>query len=208
MSVSIIIAGVGGQGSVLASRIIADAALKEAQSNPASGSLKVRVGETFGAAMRGGAVMSHVRIGDVYSPLTSQGGADLIIALEPLEGLRVGIPYLMPGGAVILNTIPMPPTDVKIGMATYPGTPAIAGALKDLGGTVLAMDATLIAEQCGNVRSMNVVMVGAAFATGRIPVSKEALTGAVRNRVPSRYIDVNLKAFEAGYEEACRLLNH
>jgi indolepyruvate ferredoxin oxidoreductase beta subunit len=206
MAVSLVIAGVGGQGSVLASRIIADAALQQTKGDPGCIPTRVRVGETFGAAMRGGAVLSHVRIGEVLSPLVREGGADLILALEPMEGLRAGVRFLTRGGVVVLNTIPVPPTDVKIGMVDYPATSKIVDALRSLGGTVVTLDATSIAERVGNVRAMNVVMLGAAFATDRIPVGREPFLAAVKARVPSRYLSVNLSAFDEGCREGMRLL--
>ena len=102
----IIVAGVGGQGSILASHILAEAAILAESGNPGGGQVKVRVGETFGAAMRGGAVASHVRIGpEVYGPLVSRGQADMVIALEPLEGLRIGVDYVREGGIVVLNQL-------------------------------------------------------------------------------------------------------
>src|SRR3990170_1844510 len=98
---NLIVAGVGGQGSVLASHIVADAAVRAG--------LKARVGETFGAAMRGGAVSSHIRIGeDVQGPLVAEDKLDILIALEPLEGLRIGVKYLSPTGIAILNTKAVP----------------------------------------------------------------------------------------------------
>ena len=131
MKMNLIIAGVGGQGSILAARIVARAAMQMAKRVPQP--FRVRVGETFGAAMRGGAVSSHVRFGDVYAPLIDRGEADLIIALEPLEGLRVGVEYLSPEGVALLNSSPSPPMDVQIGKARYPALEEITSALEELG---------------------------------------------------------------------------
>lgn len=206
MAVSIVIAGVGGQGSVLASRIIADAALKEREQSPAAETMRVRVGETFGAAMRGGAVSSQVRIGDVHSPLVAEGGADLIVGLEPLETLRVAVRLLRPGGVVVLNKTAVEPTDVKVGMAAYPEIERIESALRAMGATVLAFEATSLAEKAGTVRCMNVIMLGAAFAAGKLPFSWESLVGGVTSRVPPRYLEVNLAALETGRREAQALL--
>ena len=113
MSFDLVVAGVGGQGSILLSHIVADAAIR------CDSSTRVRVGETFGAAMRGGSVASHVRIGkDVYGPLVSKAGADVVLAMEPLEGLRVSIDFLKRGGVAILNTRPWYPVDVISGYAS------------------------------------------------------------------------------------------
>ena len=130
MERNIIVAGVGGQGSILASHIIAEAAIR---SKEATGEeLNVRVGETFGAAQRGGAVASHVRIGDIHGPLVRKGRADLVVALEPLEGLRIGLPYLAKDGVAIVNTITEAPVDAKVGAVEYPALDAIEGALKQM----------------------------------------------------------------------------
>lgn len=204
MSVNIVVAGVGGQGSVLASRIIADAVLAGSDGNGRE--MNVRVGETFGAAMRGGAVSSHVRIGRVLSPLVGERAADLVLALEPLEGLRVSVKFLRPGGNVVLNTVPLLPTDVKTGMAAYPELSQVTARLEALGARVLAMDANRLAEEAGNGRTMNVVILGAALATGVLPFAKDSMLAAIRGRVPSRFLDVNLSAFEVGVREGERLL--
>lgn len=197
MVVNVIIAGVGGQGSIMASRIIADAVLSE-------GTCKVRVGETFGAAMRGGAVSSHVRIGDVEGPLVPEDGCNLIIGLEPLEALRIAVKYLAPGGTVVLNTEKNLPTDVKVGMAVYPEIAKIEEAIKDLGGKVVSLDASELARNAGSTRSVNVVMLGAAFGTGILPTSKDALINAISGRVPPKTVETNLKAFTAGLEAGVR----
>ena len=199
---NIMIAGVGGQGTVLLSRIIGDAAIKLG--------LRVRIGETFGAAMRGGAVHSHVRVGEeVYGPLLLEDEADALLALEPLEGLRRGVRYLKPDGVAIVNTRRVFPMDVNIGVAEYPEIGDVIKALEKLCNMVLAFDATSIAEEIGEPRTMNVVMLG-AFA--RVieeldtPFTKEALRDAVAGRVPPRTIEVNLKAFDRGYKVAGEIL--
>ena len=191
MEVNLIIAGVGGQGSVLASHLVAMAAIREG--------LHARVGETFGAAMRGGAVASHVRLGkEVYSPLVSKDGTDIVLALEPLEGLRNSVKYLGKGGLLLTNTRAWNPTDVNIGLAEYPDMKTIEGAVKKLGGRTIIIDATSLAQKAGNVRAMNVVMLGALAGTGKIPVSIESLKQVIRENVPRGTEEVNLRAFELG----------
>ncbi|MEW6522757.1 MAG: indolepyruvate oxidoreductase subunit beta [Bacillota bacterium] len=197
MAVNIIITGVGGQGSVLASRIVAGALLQHAGSDP---QYRVRVGETFGAAQRGGSVASHVRAGSVLGPLVGEDQADLIVALEPLEGLRIAVRYLKPGGTVVLNTRAVPPTDVKAGYAQYPALEAILEALDRLGGKVIALDATALAEEAGSIKAMNVVLVGAAARTGLTGVHRETFLQAVEDRVPARFKALNLKAFDLGWQ--------
>jgi indolepyruvate ferredoxin oxidoreductase beta subunit len=195
MSIDIIVAGVGGQGSILASHIIAEAAILADKKHK----LNVRVGETFGAAMRGGAVASHVRIGeDVYGPLVGKGQADMVLALEPLEGLRIGVEYLKNGGVAILNNQGFPPVDVKIGAARYPAIGEIKSALSELGGKVTVFDATKLALQAGTAKAMNVVMLGAALASGVLPFGQDSMLDAVKKRVPQKFLDVNVEAFRMG----------
>lgn len=194
METNIIVAGVGGQGSILSSHIIAEAAILE------HGNLyHVRVGETFGAAQRGGAVASHVRIGEeVYGPLLGRGTANLILALEPLEALRLGLPYLAADGIAILNITPQIPVDVKVGATTYPEVQAITDALGEIGARAVAIDGAALAEEAGSPKVLSVVMLGAAFASGQLPVKEETVLAAIKARVPQKTIDTNLAAFELG----------
>ena len=141
---------------------------------------------------------SHVRIGDVLGPLVGAGQADLVLALEPLEGLRIGVEYAKAGGLAILNSDPFHPVDVKIGAARYPSMAEIAKALEELGSTVTVLDATKLALEAGTAKAMNVVMLGAAFASGLFPFSGEIMVEAIRARVPQKFLDVNLKAFTLG----------
>ncbi len=188
---NLIIAGVGGQGSILASHIVATAAIRDG--------LRARVGETFGAAMRGGAVASHVRIGkEVSAPLVQRDSADIVLALEPLEGLRNAVKYLTKGGLLLTNTHAWIPTDVNVGRAEYPSMGAITKAVERLGGKIVAIDATSLAQQAGNVRTMNVVMLGALAGAVKLPVSTETLKQVVKENVPPKTVDANLRAFELG----------
>jgi len=191
----IMIAGVGGQGNLLLSRIIGDAALSKG--------LRVRLGETFGAAQRGGSVHSHVRIGrEVYGPLMLEDEADALLALEPLEGLRRGVQYLREGGLAILNTRKVSSIDVNVGVAEYPSIEEIIESLRKLNARVVYHDFTKIAEDVGSPRLMNVVVLGAfaGVAESELPFTVEDLKTAIRNRVPQRWVELNLRAFDAGYE--------
>ena len=188
---NLIIAGVGGQGSILASHIVATAAIRD--------SLRARVGETFGAAMRGGAVASHVRIGKAVSaPLIQKDGADIVLALEPLEGIRNAVKFLAKGGLLLTNTHAWIPTDVNVGRAEYPSTDSITKAVEKLGGKIITIDATSLAQQAGNVRTMNIVMLGALAGTGKLPVQIETLKQVIKENVPPKTIDANLRAFDLG----------
>ncbi len=194
----LMIAGVGGQGSVLLSRIIGDAALMKG--------LSVRIGETFGAAQRGGAVHSHVRIGEeVYGPLLIEDEADALLALEPLEGLRRGVIYLKPGGIAVVNTRKVYPIDVNVGAADYPEVEKILDALKKLGARLVAYDFTKLAEEAGTTRAMNIAVLGAyarMIEEADAPFDKVTLLEAMKGRVPKRWLDANIKAFELGYKVA------
>jgi indolepyruvate ferredoxin oxidoreductase beta subunit len=191
MQLNLIVAGVGGQGSVLASHILAEAAIAHG--------LAVRVGETFGAAMRGGAVASHVRMGDVAGPLVKKGGADAILALEPLEGLRIGVDYLSSEGIVVLNTRPNYPVDTSIGVFPYPPLERIRADLQSLGKTVYAFDATELAIEAGNARTLNVILGGLA-GTGLLPFSPEVLEEALAACVPASSLESNRRAFRLGLQ--------
>lgn len=188
---NMIIAGVGGQGSVLASHIVADAAL--------SSGFKTRVGETFGASQRGGKVHSHVRFGeDVYCPLCPEESLNVLIGLEPNETLRLALSYTNNDTYVITNTHPIPSMDVNIGAVTYPPIDEIILGLKKLSQIVVAFDATQLAVQAGNLQTVNIVMLGALAASRRLPFEADILCSTIMERVPLKTRDVNLKAFNFG----------
>jgi indolepyruvate ferredoxin oxidoreductase beta subunit len=192
-----IVAGIGGQGSIKISHMIAEAAIRAHGDQ-----YRARVGETFGAAQRGGAVASHVRIGeDVYSPLLGKGKADLVLALEPLEGLRVGVPYLSADGIAILNTVKQDPVDVKIGgELRYPEVDDILAALRAIGTQVVAFDGSALAAEAGSAKVLSAVMLGAAFASGLFPFDEETILAVLRENVPESSIGSNLTAFRLGKE--------
>jgi len=198
---NMIIAGVGGQGTILASRIFADAAIRTSVTN-GDNDMKVRLGETFGAAMRGGAVASHVKIGsDIYSPLIPEDKADVILGLEPLETLRVGLKYIAPGGIVIMNIRKYESIDVKTGQAEYPLISDIVDSFKKLNANVITLDATGIAIKAGTAKAMNVVMLGALAACEKNPIPYKIIKEAIRNRVPPKTVEINFAAFKTGFGE-------
>ena len=195
---NLILAGVGGQGSVLASHIIAEAAVAQGY--------KVRVGETFGAAQRGGKVHSHVRIGDdVYGPLCPEESLDVLVGLEPNETLRLAVKYAGSNTFIITNTRPVPSMDVNIGADTYPDIDNIIECLQKLSKTVLAFDATELAVKAQNKRTMNVVLLGALAATGRLPYKAAHLRRVIMEAVPPKTVDANMKAFDLGLERCKEL---
>ena len=196
MERNIIVAGIGGQGSIKISHMIAEATIHQHGDK-----YNARVGETFGAAQRGGAVASHVRIGEsVYSPLLGKGTADMILALEPLEALGVGVPYLAEDGIVILNTVQQVPVDVKIGDLKYPSNEEIIAALSAIGKKVIPIDGSALAAEAGSAKVLSVVMLGAAFASGLLPFDEETILDVVKAGVPEKTIDTNMEAFRLGKE--------
>jgi indolepyruvate ferredoxin oxidoreductase beta subunit len=190
--IALVIAGVGGQGTLLASQIIGHVAVKHGFS--------VRISETFGMSQRGGPVVSHIRIAKaVYSPLIPLGTADLVLGFEPLEALRASIKFLAKGGSVIVNTRIVYPVEVNRGDAKYPPLERILEALRSIASEVVTVDATMLAAKAGNPISANIVMLGALAALEKLPFKPEDLREAVKERVP-RGVDVNLRAFDLGFQ--------
>lgn len=189
---NILISGVGGQGNILASAIIAEAAIKQGH--------KVRTTETFGAAQRGGTVVSHVRIGsEIHSPLIPEHRGNVIVGLEPIETLRSAIRYSAADCFVIMNTRTMVPISVKIGEARYPSIKKISGLLRQLVKDLITFDATTLAEKAGNSRMMNIVMVGALSATEALPIPVETIKNEIEERAPRGTKEANLRAFNLGF---------
>ncbi len=186
-SLSIMIVGVGGQGTLLASRVIGDVGIKK--------NYDVKVSEVHGMSQRGGSVVTYVKLGDkVYSPIVEKGEADIILAFEQLEALR-WIEYLKEGGKLITNDQKIDPMPVIMGKAKYPE--GIIDKLKNNYETI-SVDALSIAKQSGNIKAVNTVLLGiAAKLTG---IEKEIWLEAITETVPAKFLDVNLKAFEEGYK--------
>ena len=185
-NVNIMIVGVGGQGTLLASRILGNAIL--------SLGYDVKVSEVHGMSQRGGSVVTYVKYGEkVYSPIIDKGEADIILAFEQLEALRA-LPYLKMGGKMIANTQRINPMPVITGAATYP-----EGIMETLASKVdlTALDALTLAKQAGNAKAVNVVLMG--VMAKNTDISYETWLNAVRECVPAKFLDVNLRAFDAGY---------
>ena len=187
---NLMIAGVGGQGSILTSHLLTQTAIKVGK--------EVKLAETFGAATRGGSVMAHIRIGEVWAPMMSEDEADFILGLEPLEALRVGVEYIKPGGWVILNTVPWVPVDVYRGGAIYPSVEEIVAALKQLGAQVVTVNATALAIKAGDARAANSVLLGILFATGLLALDEAKLIEAMHERWSEKVFKLNQEAFALG----------
>ncbi len=184
---SVIIVGVGGQGTLLASRVLGSAMM--------SLGVDVKVSEVHGMSQRGGSVVTYVRYGDkVYSPVIEQGEADVVLAFEALEAARF-LPWLKPGGTVVVNTQQIDPMPVVTGAAVYPND--IIGAVQAQGVKVVAFDALGLAEQAGSVKAVNVVLIGAMAR--RLETEKDVWIQTIKKTVPPKFVDMNLKAFELGY---------
>ena len=183
---NILIVGVGGQGTLLSSRILGNVALKL--------NFDVKVSEVHGMSQRGGSVVTYVKFGDkVYSPLIEKGEADIILAFEKLEALRC-IDCLRKDGKMIINEQQIDPMPVIIGKAKYPEN--IIDNLKE-NNKIYSLDALKIARECGNIKAVNIVLIGVlAKLTG---INREIFVEAIREVVPAKFLEINLKAFEEGY---------
>jgi len=195
---NIIITGVGGQGNVVASQIFASAAVRDG--------FYVSVGETYGAAQRGGAVMSHVRLSKEtqYGPLTPEGRAHIILGFEPVECLRTVGSFGNEKTKVIVNPRPVYPIDVLSGASKYPEVEEVLKAVKELVYSVHVVKATEIAKKAGDPVMQNVVMAGCLAGSGFTPVKVETLRGAVKETFAKRRPEANLKAFDLGLKEIRR----
>lgn len=189
---NLIIAGVGGQGNVLASQLVGRALVQE--------NFYVTIGDTYGASQRGGAVMSHLRISQdsQFSPLIPEGQADIIVALEPVEALRVIAQYGNPSTSVVINSRPIYPTAVTVGDAEYPSMEKIKATIRELAQKSWFVDATEIALSLGSPIFTNIIMVGALAGTRLLPLAKEIYEEAIRESFPGAHLEVNLKAFAQG----------
>lgn len=190
---NILIAGVGGQGNLLASEIISWASVKEG--------FKIRVADIFGAAQRGGAVTSHIRLGkEIYSPVMPRGSAHILLGFEPVECLRAAS-FLRPDCTAIINTRIIVPTSVSLGQASYPPLGEITALVQKLVRKVVTLDAASLALKAGDALMVNIVMVGALAGTGATPIHKETFIEAIENLVPRGTEENNLKAFHLGFED-------
>ena len=184
---SIMIVGVGGQGTLLASRILGNTLI--------GAGYDVKVSEVHGMSQRGGSVTTYVRFGDkVWSPIIEKGGADIILSFELLEALRA-LPYLKPDGRIIVNTQQIDPMPVITGVAEYPQ--GIAEELAKQAG-VTAVDALALAREAGSIKAVNVVLIG--LLASRTSIPREQWEEALRATVPPKFLEINQKAFALGYE--------
>ena len=188
MTKNIIIVGVGGQGTLLASRILGNAATLKGYD--------VKVSEVHGMAQRGGSVITYVKYGEkVHSPIVAQVTADIILAFEMLEGFRY-LSYLKKDGVLIVNRQTIDPMPVITGAMEYPKE--ILEKIQEKNIKVVCVDALEKALEAGNAKAVNVALIGSLAASS--PIEKEVFLEALEQTVPPKFLDLNKKAFELGYQ--------
>jgi indolepyruvate ferredoxin oxidoreductase beta subunit len=189
---NIIITGVGGQGNVTASRVLANMFVRKG--------FMVTVGETFGASQRGGSVMSHVRISadSTFSPQIPMGKADLVVSLEPSEALRVLQHYGNPRVKVLTNSRPIYSSGVIAGEMKYPTIAEMKETLQGVSESFWFIDATEEAVKLGNPVLGNVIMIGAVAGIGVLPITRDDFNEIMMMTMPANKLEINLKAFDIG----------
>lgn len=192
---NVLITGVGGQGVILISELLGEAAVKD--------QLRVRGSEILGMAVRGGSVTSAIRLGeDVYGPLIPTSKCSALVGMEPSEALR-NITCLSKSSLVILNTAVTVPFTVPLGQSSYPSLEAILEKLNKAAERVIPLDAAKLALAAGSLLTSNIVMLGALFGTERLPIKLATIKETVEKRFPGKLTPINIKAFDLGFE-ACR----
>ena len=192
MKYSIQIVGVGGQGVLLASMVLGNAAM--------AAGYDVAMSEVHGMAQRGGSVLCTLRFGEgIISPLEAAGGADLLLGFEPAETCR-NIGLCNKDTKVIMNLDPVYPSMVAAGFETYPEVQSLVDAASKLNSNIMTIGATNLALEAGKAVAANAVMIGAVAAVEGFPLSKDLLLEKLRENVPPKFLELNLKAFDLGYE--------
>jgi indolepyruvate ferredoxin oxidoreductase beta subunit len=191
---NLVVCGVGGQGNVLASRLVGGILVEQGY--------KVTIGETYGASQRGGSVMSHVRISRAqqYGPLMPPGSADLVMALEPSEAARVLTQFGNPETIAVVNTRPVQPVDVISGDMPYPDLNLLLKRIESLSKKAYFLEATEKALELGNPILANIMLIGAAAEVGLLSITEKELAKTVSDYLSSDKVEINLKAFELGRE--------
>ena len=189
----ILFTGVGGQGTLLASRLLGEAAMAE--------NMDVCVSEVHGMAQRGGVVESTVMLGGIAGPIISDGEADVLVSFEPLETVRALVKCSR-RSVIVTNTVPIEPFTVKLGQAEYPDIDHWIGFMRDNYAKVKALDADSLAKEAGTAKAVNVVLLGTLSASGVLPISADRIRDTITRTVKQKFVDANLKAFDMGFEAA------
>ena len=187
----LIIVAVGGQGNLLATKVLGEAALAK--------DIPVRMSEIHGMAQRGGVVESAMVFGDAMSPIVSNGTADVLVGFEPCETLRA-LNKCNKNTVVITNTSPIQPFTVTTGQGVYPDIKVLQELIRNKTKQLIAMNAVDLAKQAGNTMAVNMVLLGALIRTGILPLSVEDITGAIRTKTRKDFRGTNLAAFKLGFE--------
>jgi indolepyruvate ferredoxin oxidoreductase beta subunit len=191
----LIIVAVGGQGNLLASRVLGEAALLSG--------VPVRMSEIHGMAQRGGVVESALVFGDAESTIISDGQADVFVSFEPSEALRA-LKKCRAETVCITNLAPLPPFTVAIGRGVYPNLDDVTRLIREKTARLIAFDAVALATEAGSVMAVNMVLLGALAQTGTLPLSVENIKAAIRTHTKASFVDINLKAFDLGFDAATR----
>jgi indolepyruvate ferredoxin oxidoreductase beta subunit len=182
--------GVGGQGTLLATRVLAEAAIQAGHDAVAS--------EVHGMAQRGGVVESSVIIGDIKSPIISDGEADVLLGFEPLETYRA-IGKCSAASVVVSNSVPVTPYSVAIGKGSYPDVEKLLAFIRSRVKKLITLNAQALARQAGSVLSANIVMLGALARSSALPIDRGAFEEVIRTKTKANFVESNLKAFELGF---------
>lgn len=189
--INILITGAGGQGVVLSSDMMGEVAL--------AAGYDVKKTDIHGMAQRGGSVISHVRIArQVFSPLSKEGEVDMLLGLEKLEAARWGY-FLKPGGIAIINDYALPPLSVTLGLDTYPSDAEITSILKQATDRIYILPATTLATELGDVRTLNILILGCASVF--MPIKVSTWKDVISEHLPEKIRQINLAAFERGRKE-------
>ncbi len=178
---------------MLASKVLGEAALLA--------DVPVRMSEIHGMAQRGGMVESAIVFGDARSSIISNGEADVLVGFEPLETLR-SINKCNPNTVVITNMAPLPPLTVAIGKGTYPDLEKLPDLIRARAKKFVSIDAAGLAKEAGNIMALNMVLLGALMQADTLPVKADHVREAIRTKTKAAFVDINLKAFELGYQAA------
>jgi indolepyruvate ferredoxin oxidoreductase beta subunit len=188
----LIIVAVGGQGNLLASSVLGEAALLSG--------VPFRMSEIHGMAQRGGVVESSLVFGKASSTIISDGEADVLVGFEPSETLRA-LNKCNSKTVVVTNISPLPPFTVAIGKGVYPDLNELQRLIRAKTAKLIALDAAAMAKEAGNVMAVNIVLLGALTRTGVLPLTAETVKTAIRSKTKPAFLDINLKAFDMGFNQ-------
>jgi indolepyruvate ferredoxin oxidoreductase beta subunit len=193
----LVIVAVGGQGNLLASSVLGEAALLS--------EIPLQMSEIHGMAQRGGVVESALVFGNADSTIISDGEADVLVGFEPVETLRA-LSKCNAGTVVITNLAPLMPFTVNIGQGAYPDLKALQKLIRAKTAKLIAFNAAALAKEAGNVLAVNMVLLGALIQTGVLPLTADKIKEAMKRKTKKQFLESNLKAFELGFNAAAEAL--